>query len=82
MTKPGKVLAMDESNATCGSSQRGVENEENVTIQRTTITTPDLGKHIGGAILFEETLYQPPDGKAFVDCLNSKVSTRVSSRWD
>ena len=61
MTKPGKgILAMDESNATCGSRLEGVgvENtEENRRRYRELlITTPDLGKHIGGAILFEETL--------------------------
>ena len=34
-------------------------------------TTPDLGNHISGAILFEETLYQSStEGKAFVDVLN------------
>merc|ERR1719152_275614 len=33
-------------------------------------TTPDIGKYISGAILFEETLYQnDPDGKPFVDVL-------------
>ena len=78
MTKPGKgILAMDESNATCGSRLEGVgvENtEENRRRYRELlITTPDLGKHIGGAILFEETLYQSTkDGKAFVDCLNEQ----------
>jgi len=36
------------------------------------ITTPDLGEHIGGAILFEETLYQSSaDGTSFVDALNA-----------
>merc|ERR1719152_478311 len=35
-------------------------------------TTPDLGKYISGAILFEETLYQnDPDGKPFVDVLKA-----------
>ena len=63
MTKPGKgILAMDESNATCGSRLEGVgvENtEENRRRYRELlITTPNLGEHIGGAILFEETLYQ------------------------
>merc|ERR1719486_1194357 len=33
-------------------------------------TTPDIGKYISGAILFEETLFQnDPDGKPFVDVL-------------
>merc|ERR1711990_627988 len=78
MTMPGKgILAMDESNATCGSRLEGVgvENtEENRRRYRELlVTTPDLGKHIGGAILFEETLYQSTkDGKAFVDCLKEQ----------
>merc|ERR1711990_922070 len=78
MTKAGKgILAMDESNATCGSRLEGVgvENtEENRRRYRELlITTPNLGKHIGGAILFEETLYQSTKaGKSFVDCLNEQ----------
>lgn len=75
---PGKgILAMDESNATCGSRLEGVgvENiEENRRRYRELlITTPNLGDHIGGAILFEETLYQScSDGTSFVDALNAQ----------
>ena len=37
------------------------------------ITTPNLGEHIGGAILFEETLYQSTaDGTPFVDALRKQ----------
>jgi len=78
MTKPGKgILAMDESNATCGSRLEGVgvENtEENRRRYRELlITTPNLGEHIGGAILFEETLYQSTaDGTPFVDALRKQ----------
>ena len=78
MTQPGKgILAMDESNATCGSRLEGVgvENtEENRRRYRELlITTPNLGEHIGGAILFEETLYQSTkDGTPFVDVLKSQ----------
>jgi fructose-bisphosphate aldolase class I len=78
MTKPGKgILAMDESNATCGSRLEGVgvENtEENRRRYRELlITTPNLGEYIGGAILFEETLYQScKDGTPFVDVLKSQ----------
>ena len=78
MTMPGKgILAMDESNATCGSRLEGVgvENiEENRRRYRELlITTPDLGEHIGGAILFEETLYQScADGTSFVDALKAQ----------
>jgi fructose-bisphosphate aldolase class I len=68
---------MDESNATCGSRLEGVgvENiEENRRRYRELlITTPNLGEHIGGAILFEETLYQScADGTSFVDALNAQ----------
>ena len=78
MTMPGKgILAMDESNATCGSRLEGVgveNNEENRRRYRELlITTPNLGEHIGGAILFEETLYQScADGTSFVDALNAQ----------
>ena len=78
MTMAGKgILAMDESNATCGSRLEGVgvENiEENRRRYRELlITTPDLGEHIGGAILFEETLYQScADGTSFVDALKAQ----------
>jgi len=78
MTKPGKgILAMDESNATCGSRLEGVgvENtEENRRRYRELlVTTPDLGENIGGAILFEETLYQSAsDGTSFVDVLKGQ----------
>ena len=78
MTKPGKgILAMDESNATCGARLEGVgvENiEENRRRYRELlITTPGLGEHIGGAILFEETLYQScADGTSFVDALKAQ----------
>merc|ERR1712205_272170 len=78
MTKPGKgILAMDESNATCGTRLEGVgvENtEENRRRYRELlISTKGLGKHIGGAILFEETLYQScKDGTSFVDALRKE----------
>eukprot|EP00740_Mantoniella_antarctica_P005499 CAMPEP_0181349580 /NCGR_PEP_ID=MMETSP1106-20121128/803_1 /TAXON_ID=81844 /ORGANISM="Mantoniella antarctica, Strain SL-175" /LENGTH=521 /DNA_ID=CAMNT_0023461985 /DNA_START=46 /DNA_END=1610 /DNA_ORIENTATION=+ len=78
MTMPGKgILAMDESNATCGGRLEGVgvENiEENRRRYRELlITAPNLGEHIGGAILFEETLYQScSDGTSFVDALKAQ----------
>jgi|AntAceMinimDraft_5_1070358.scaffolds.fasta_scaffold18877_3 hypothetical protein len=78
MTMPGKgILAMDESNATCGGRLEGVgvENiEENRRRYRELlITAPNLGEHIGGAILFEETLYQScADGTSFVDALKAQ----------
>jgi len=71
------ILAMDESNGTCGLrlADIGVENtEENRRLYRQLLcTTGGLGEYISGAILFEETLYQSDDsGKPFVDCLNER----------
>ena len=73
LTMPGKgLLAMDESNGTCGLRLQsvGVENtEENRQKWRQTLLgTKDLGKYCGGAILFTETLYQKTtDGKSMVE---------------
>jgi fructose-bisphosphate aldolase class I len=71
------ILAMDESNGTCGLrlADIGVENtEENRRTYRELLCTTDgLGDYISGAILFEETLYQSDSaGKPFVDCLNER----------
>merc|ERR1740121_2630190 len=73
MTMPGKgILAMDESNGTCGIRLEsiGVENTE-LNRQRwreTLLGTKGLGDFCGGAILFTETLYQDTtDGKKMVD---------------
>lgn len=72
---PGRgILAMDESNATCGKilASIGLENTEaNRQAYRTLlVTAPGLGQHISGAILFDETLYQfTTDGRKMVDVL-------------
>ena len=71
------ILAMDESNATCGKrlDSIGVENTEpnRRAYRELLITTPGLGEYISGAILFEETLYQSSkDGTSFVDLLNKQ----------
>jgi len=63
IASPGKgILAMDESNATCGSRLKsiGLENtvENRQAYRELLITTPGLGQYISGAILFEETLFQ------------------------
>eukprot|EP01024_Parvocaulis_polyphysoides_P040446 TRINITY_DN367_c1_g1_i3.p2 TRINITY_DN367_c1_g1~~TRINITY_DN367_c1_g1_i3.p2 ORF type:complete len:415 (+),score=87.81 TRINITY_DN367_c1_g1_i3:89-1246(+) len=77
LTAAGKgLLAMDESNATCGKrlDSIGVENtEDNRKAYRTILVgTPGLGEYVSGAILFEETLYQNTvDGTPFVDVLNN-----------
>ncbi|KAH7293425.1 hypothetical protein KP509_28G025400 [Ceratopteris richardii] len=68
------ILAMDESNATCGKrlASIGLENTEanRQAYRELLVTTPGIGAYISGAILFEETLYQSTlAGKKFVDCL-------------
>merc|ERR1712066_780213 len=73
MTAPGKgILAMDESNGTCGLRLQsiGVENDEpnRQRWRETLLGTKGLGDFCGGAILFTETLYQDTtDGKKMVD---------------
>ncbi|KAG6767856.1 hypothetical protein POTOM_026744 [Populus tomentosa] len=75
VASPGRgILAMDESNATCGKrlASIGLENTEaNRQAYRTLlVTVPGLGECISGAILFEETLYQSTtDGRKIVDVL-------------
>merc|ERR1719440_2249341 len=73
MTQPGKgILAMDESNGTCGLRLEsiGVENTElnRRRYRELLLGTKGLGDFCGGAILFTETLYQETtDGKRMVD---------------
>merc|ERR1711879_656528 len=73
MTMPGKgILAMDESNGTCGLRLEsiGVENTEpnRQRWRETLLGTKGLGDFCGGAILFTETLYQETTGgKKMVD---------------
>ena len=69
------ILAMDESNATCGKrlDSIGVENTETNrrTYRELLVTAPGLSEFISGAILFEETLFQSTeDGTKFTDLLN------------
>ena len=77
IASPGKgILAMDESNATCGLrlASIGLENtEENRKAYRTLlVTTPGIGEYCGGAILFEETLFQDTlNGDKMVDALKA-----------
>ncbi|KAF7124379.1 hypothetical protein RHSIM_Rhsim12G0087900 [Rhododendron simsii] len=78
IASPGHgILAIDESNATCGKrlSSVGLDNTEvnRQAYRQLLLTTPGLGEYISGAILFEETLYQSTtDGKKFVDCLREE----------
>ena len=69
------ILAMDESNATCGKrlDSIGLENSEQNrrTYRELLVSAPGLSEFISGAILFEETLYQSAeDGTKFTDLLN------------
>ncbi|KAL4433677.1 hypothetical protein ABPG75_000118 [Micractinium tetrahymenae] len=76
IASPGKgILAMDESNATCGKRLEsiGLENtvENRQAYRELLVTTPGLGQYISGAILFEETLFQDTrKGTSMVDELN------------
>jgi hypothetical protein len=78
------ILAMDESNATCGKRLEsiGLENTElnRQRYRELLVTTPGLGEYISGAILFEETLYQETrtPGKTMVDCLNEQELSQES----
>lgn len=71
MVAPGKgIIAIDESNATIKKRFDGVGiecTEENRRAYREMLlTTPKLGEHISGAILFDETLRQSTrDGVPF-----------------
>ena len=60
------ILAMDESNATCGKRLQsiGLENTEDSrrAYRELLVTTPGLGQYISGAIMFEETLFQKVRG--------------------
>ena len=78
MASPGHgILAMDESNATCGKrlDSIGLENTESNrrAYRELLVTTPGLGEYISGAILFEETLYQKTSkGPSMVEVLNKQ----------
>lgn len=72
---PGKgILACDESTGTVGARLEsiGLENTEDArkTWRGLLFSTPDLGKYVSGAILYEETLFQDhPSGKTHVEVL-------------
>jgi len=75
MVARGKgIIAIDESNATIKKrfESVGIEcTEENRRAYREMLlTTPKLGEHISGAILYDETLRQTTkDGRRFVDVM-------------
>jgi fructose-bisphosphate aldolase class I len=71
MVAPGKgIIAIDESNATCKKRFDGVgiecTEETRRAYRELLLTTPKLGEHISGAILFDETIRQSTkDGVPF-----------------
>jgi fructose-bisphosphate aldolase class I len=77
MVAEGKgILAIDESTGTCQKrfDSIGVEcTEENRRAYRDMLlTTPGLGNHVSGAILFDETLRQATrDGTSFVNVMQN-----------
>ncbi|KAA8536044.1 hypothetical protein F0562_028522 [Nyssa sinensis] len=71
------ILAMDESNATCGNrlASIGLENTEanRQAYPTLLVSAPGLSQNISGAILFEKTLYQSTtDGIKMVDVLQEQ----------
>jgi fructose-bisphosphate aldolase class I len=76
MVAPGKgILAIDESTGTIKKRFDGVgveSTEDNRLDYRSMLlTTPGLGEHISGAILFDETIRQSmSDGTRLVDVMN------------
>ncbi len=73
IASPGRgILAMDESNATCGLHLASI-GRQNTEVNRQAyrqllVGTPGLGEYVSGAILFEETFYQSTtDGSKMVD---------------
>jgi hypothetical protein len=87
---PGRgILAMDESNATCGKrlDSIGVENTEDNrrAYRELLLSAPGLGKYVSGAILFEETLFQnTKSGKSMVAVLGEQgiVPGIKASSWE
>jgi fructose-bisphosphate aldolase class I len=78
IAQPGKgILAADESTGTIGkrlSSIKLENNEKNRQKYRQLLfTTPNLGEHISGVILYEETTGQSTDkGERFIDLLKKQ----------
>ncbi|CAD6190405.1 unnamed protein product [Caenorhabditis auriculariae] len=71
------ILAADESTGTIGKRLDSINLENNETNRRKyrqlLFTTPNLGEHISGVILYEETFNQSTDkGERFVDLLTKQ----------
>jgi fructose-bisphosphate aldolase, class I len=70
-------LAADESTGTIGQRFKSIDlpniEENRRAYRELLINTQGLEEHIGGIILYEETLYQKTeDGTPFVDILKKK----------
>uniref|UniRef100_A0A1I7X7D4 fructose-bisphosphate aldolase n=1 Tax=Heterorhabditis bacteriophora TaxID=37862 RepID=A0A1I7X7D4_HETBA len=68
------ILAADESTGTIGKRLSAISLENNESnrqkYRQLLFTTPNLGQHISGVILYEETYHQSTDsGERFVDLL-------------
>ncbi|MFO8025482.1 class I fructose-bisphosphate aldolase [Thiohalophilus sp.] len=78
MVAPGQgILAMDESNPTCGKRLQavGVDNTgaNRVAYRDLLLGTPGLGEYISGAILYDETIRQNnPQGRAFTELMQEQ----------
>lgn len=78
LATPGKgILASDESTGTIGNrfEQIGVENthENRIAYRSLLFHTPDIDKHISGAILYDETARDSDEnGKKFVELLTER----------
>ena len=78
MVAPGKgILAMDESHPTCNKRFEALGIPTTPKMRRVyrtmLVTTPKLGQHIGGAILFDETIRDcVVDGRSFVEVLTEQ----------
>ena len=97
MVAPGKgIIAIDESTATIGKRFAGVGVENSEDNRRAycemLLTTPKLGEHISGAILYDETIRQStragvPFTKVMLEPGESKTVTltgdpRLLGRYD
>jgi fructose-bisphosphate aldolase class I len=78
MVTPGKgILAMDESNPTCGKRFKKMGIESTVENRRAwrelLLTTPNLSNFISGAILYDETIRQSiADGTPFAQYMGKQ----------
>lgn len=76
MVAPGRgILAIDESTGTITKKLASVDVKSNEASRQAyrdmLLTTPDLGEHVAGAILYDETLRQKGlNGVSFVDIMN------------